>query len=218
MGSRLYARAVLLLALVASPYFAFGQNTVTLTPSVTAGDGTLVTNISWSTTPALTVGTPCLAGGDGVGWNGAKAGSGTVGPLTFTADTHLILSCTFPGDSIATFSWTPAPLNTNGTPYTNGKDVVVRYTFNATVSTGPTPVAGETEVTSPVPNTMKTVTGITQTGTLRAVGFSRNVNNSMSVASTPPAVKVFTGNVVVNQAVDLTVRSVPNGPGAFSIN
>lgn len=193
---------------------AFAQSTVTFTPSVTAGDGTLVTNVTWSTNPPLTAGTPCTATSvpNTTQWSGPKAGSGSAPNLTFTADQRLTLACTFPGDSIVTFTWTNPTQNTNGTPYNNPLNVRLKYTFNPTITTNPsTAAAGETHVdVSQTPaSTMRTVTGISQTGTMTANAYAQNTNNVFSGPSNA-AMKTFTGNVVVTQQVDLIVRSVPN--------
>lgn len=207
----LYLWLAIALSVLSAP--AFAQSTVTLTPSITAGDGTLTTNILWSTSPALTTGTPCVAGSTPTNpqWDGAKAGSGSVTGLTFTQNTRITLSCTFPGDSIVTFTVTPPTQNTNGTPYTNPKSTRIKYTFNPTISTAFDPVVGETAIDLPTPQVMRTVTGITQVGTMRAVGFAVNTADMFSAPSAV-ATKEFRGSFAVNQGVDLTVRSIPNSP------
>lgn len=207
------------LLIAALPVFA--QSTVTLTPSVTAGDGTLVTNLTWSTNPPLSTGTPCTASSvpSTPQWTGAKAGSGSVTGLTFTADQRLTLACTFPGDSIVTFTWTNPTQNTDNSPYTNPQSVRIKYTFNPTLTTNPAVAAsGETHVdVSQTPaSTMRTVTGINQTGTLRGAAFAQNTNGVFSAMSNA-ATKVFQGNVVVTQQVDLIVRSVPNVVTGFTM-
>src|SRR3990172_2984362 len=95
----LYARAVLLFALVA-PLHLYAQSTVTITPSITSGDGVLtIPTLSWSTSPPISTGTPCTATSTpaSTAWDGPKAGSGTVTDLgPFTVNTRLTLSCQFP--------------------------------------------------------------------------------------------------------------------------
>ena len=212
MKRLLFLAAALLLEFAIS-----AQSTVTLTPSITAGDGQVVIpTMSWSTSPPLTTGTPCVAGATPalVAWTGPKAGSGTVTNIVITQNTRLTLSCTFPGDSIVTFTWTNPTQNTDGTPYSNPDIVRLKHTFGASLTNDPAIAAsGETHSDSPqtpTPRTTMTVTGITQVGTLRAVAFARNANGAWSGPSSPPATKVFTGNVTVNQGVDITVRSIPN--------
>lgn len=203
---------------------ASAQSTITLTPSITAGDGTLVTDVAWSTSPALPTGTPCTASStpSTPQWAGAKAGSGSVVGLTFTADQRLTLACVFPGDSIVTFTWTPATTNTNGTAYTNRALTRIRHTFNATLPTSPLPACNaggvscvEMDDSTPTRPTMRTVTGVTTTGTLRAVATHVNASGLESAASNA-VTKAFQGNVTVTQQVDLIVRSVPNAIGGFS--
>lgn len=214
-------RLLLTCILALIPSLLLAQSTVTLTPSITSGDGTLVTNLSWSTNPPLT-GTPCTASSvpTTTQWSGAKAGSGSQTGLTFTADQRLTLVCTFPGDSIATFTWVNPTQNTNATPYTNPKLVRLKYTFNNILTTNPALTAtGESHVDviqTPTPATMRTVTGITSTGTMQANAYAQNTNDAWSSVSNA-AMKVFTGNVAVTQQVDLIVRSVPNVVSGVSI-
>lgn len=205
--------AVLLSLLAALP--AFAQNTVTLGASATSGNGSITTDVTWSTSPALTTGTPCTASGHS-SWTGPKAGSGTQTITISTSGTlQLQLVCTFPGDSIVTFQWTNPTQNTDGSAYTNAKAIRIKYTFNPTLSAAFNPVAGETAVdvpsTNAVPATMRTVTGITQTGTLRASAYAVN---AVDMFSAPSAVvtKVFTGTVPVTQSVSITVNPVPGPP------
>jgi len=206
--------ALLSLASIALVLPLQAQNTVTLTPSITAGDGSVtIPTMSWVTAPLLTVGTPCQAAATPPlsGWTGAKAGSGTVTNLGIPTSTRLTLSCTFAGDSIVTFTWTLPTQNTDGSPYINPKLVRLKYTFNSNLTTNPAVAAsGETHVDAPHPQLVKTVTGVASTGTLRANAYAQNTDNLFSVASVA-VMKTFTGSVVVNQGVDITVRTIPNG-------
>lgn len=191
---------------------ALAQNTITLTPSVTSGDGTITTVLTWSTNPALTAGTPCTASGHPL-WTGPKAGSGTQTITENMSGTFTLgMSCGFAGDSIVTYSWTPPTANTDGTAYTNRGIIRLKHTFAATLTAGPNCGAGETctdvdDTVTPRP-TVRTVTGITQTGTLRAAAFARNSANVFSDVSNV-ATKAFTGNVVVTQSVLITVNPKP---------
>lgn len=200
--------------------FAYAQNTVTLTPSLTSGDGTLtIPTMTWATNPPLTTGTPCTASATPATsqWTGAKAGSGSVSNLgPFTADQRFTLACGFPGDSIVTYSWTPPTTNTNGTPLTDLASYRIKQTFNATLTADPlVAAAGETHVDVTAPASMRTVTGISQTGTLRGSIFARNALGNFSAPSNV-ATKVFTGTVTVTQQVDVIVRSVPNVVTGFT--
>ena len=201
---------------------AHGQMPVTMTPSVTAGDGTLVTNLSWSTNPPLSTGTPCTASSvpNTTMWTGAKAGSGSVNGLTFTADQRLSLVCTFPGDSIVTYTWNAPTQNTNGTPLTDLSGFRIKQTFNAALTTNPQVAAtGETHIDVAASQTMRTVTGISQTGTMLGHMYAKagSAPNERWSAPSNGAMKMFTGNVQVTQQVDLIVRSVPNVVTGFSM-
>lgn len=203
---------------------ANAQSTITMTPSITSGDGQLTIDMTWSTNPPLATGTPCTASAVPATpqWSGAKAGSGSAAGLgPFTADQRLALQCGFPGDSIVTFTWTPATTNTNSSAYTNRGLTRLRYTFNASLPTNPLPACGTGGVTcvdiddsTATRPTMRTVTGITQVGTLRA--FATHVNAaSIESAASNAATKQFQGTVNVTQQVDLIVRSVPNAITGF---
>jgi hypothetical protein len=220
------AMAVLAFCVVAHVRSVDAQNTITMTPSITSGDGQLTIDMSWSTNPPLTTGTPCTASAVPATqqWTGAKAGAGSVTAIgPFTADQRLALQCGFPGDSIVTFTWTPATTNTNGSAYTNRALTRIRHTFNATLPTNPLPACNtggvscvEIDDSTPTRPTMRTVTGITQTGTMRAVATHVNTNGAESAASSA-ATKAFQGSVTVTQQVDLIVRSVPNVVTGFSM-
>lgn len=200
---------------------ANAQNTVTLGASVTTGDGTLTTDVTWSTNPPLTTGTPCTATGSPQ-WAGMKAGSGSQSITIATSGTlNLALTCRFPGDSIVTFTWTNATVNTDNSAYTNPKAVRLVYTFDDTLAlTLPTQPCGGAVVCVDVPDaigsrpTVKTVTGITQTGTLRALAKHVNQNDATSAASNA-ASKMFSGSVDVTQTVVLTVNPLPAAPTGF---
>lgn len=202
---------------------AEAQMTVTMTPSITSGDGTLtIPTMTWSTNPPLTTGTPCTATATPATaqWSGAKAGSGSVSNLgPFTADQRLTLACGFPGDSIVTYSWIPPTTNTNGTPLTDLSGYRIKQTFNAALTTDPlVAAAGETHIDVAAGQTMRTVTGVTNVGTLRASMFARAGADPSPRWSAPSnsATKVFTGTVTVTQQVDLVVRSVPNAATGFT--
>lgn len=213
--------ALLLALLYCIP--ALAQNTVTLGASVTSGNGSLTTDITWSTNPPLTVGTPCVASGHTM-WSGNKAGSGSQTITIAQSGTlPLSLTCTFPGQSIVEFSWTPATTNTDSSVYSNRGLTRIRHTFNATLPvTVPLPACNTGGVTcvdmddsGTTRPTMRTVTGITQTGTLRAYATHLNANGVESAASNAVA-KTFTGAVPVTQSVSITVNPVPNAPSNFA--
>jgi len=214
----MFRRIAIALAFLLSPLLAQAQNTVTLGASVTSGNGSLSTVLTWATNPVIPTGTPCTASGD-PGFTGPKPDHGTTTILISQSGTFTpSITCTFSGDSIVTFSWTPATKNTDNSNYTNPQNVRIKYIFAPTLDPNPTCIAGETCVDVPDPialrPTMRTVTGIVQTGTLRAEAFHQNTNNAYSVPSNA-ATKVFTGSVPVTQSVTLTVNPLPGPPSAF---
>lgn len=199
---------------------AIAQNTVTLGASVTTGNGTLTTDVTWSTSPPLTVGTPCTATGSAQ-WAGMKAGSGTQSITIATSGTlSLALTCRFAGDSIVTFTWTNATQNTDATPYTNPKAVRLMYTFTPLGPTAAWACGADGVVCVDVPDavgsrpTMRTVTGISATGSMSAVARHVNQTDGMSAPSNT-AMKLFQGNVDVTQSVSLTVNPLPGAPSNF---
>ena len=101
--------AIAALALAAA---AHAQTAPSLTYSLTATspDGkTLVPTLTWSTTPAAT---SCAASGD---WTGTKAASGTETQAAVSAAKAYTLTCSWPGDTTATISWTSPTANSDGT-------------------------------------------------------------------------------------------------------
>lgn len=202
---------------------AEAQNTVTLGASVTSGNGSITTDITWSTNPPLTTGTPCVASGH-PSWAGNKAGSGTQTITIATSGTlPLSIICTFPGDSIMTATWVNATTNTDSTPYTNRATTRLYWTFNATLPTNPLPACNTGGVncvnlddSGASRPTMRTITGITQTGTARVVATHINSLGGESAASNG-ATKVFQGNVPVTQSVSITVNPLPGAPSTLAL-
>lgn len=191
---------------------AFGQNTLTFGASVTTGNGTLTTDLTWATNPAIPTGTPCTASG-APSWTGAKAGSGTQSITISTSGTlPLTLSCTWPGgDTFVTYSWTNPTQNTDGSALTNLQTIRIKSGFVATLTSNPNIEApGEihTDVSQTPPLTTRTITGLTSTGTYRAVIFAKNALGVYSVASNE-ATKVFQAPVTRNQSVSITVNPQP---------
>lgn len=106
-------KRLLLLAALALSAPIYSQ-TVTLTPSVTSGVGSISTTLTWSTTPAAQ---SCVASGH-TSWTGDKAVSGTLAlPAIALSGTYtLTLACTWPGSSSsATVNWIQPTANTDGT-------------------------------------------------------------------------------------------------------
>lgn len=106
--------AGLVLLLIGALAFAAPAHaqTVTLTPSVTSGNGSITTTLTWATNPAAQ---SCTASGHAV-WTGTKAASGTqtLPAITMSGSYSLTLACTWPGDTTATVRWTAPTTNTDG--------------------------------------------------------------------------------------------------------
>lgn len=189
---------------------ALAQNTITFSTSTTTGDASVTPVLTWSTSPAAQ---SCTASGAS-NWAGAKAASGTQTLPAITSDATYNLACVWPGDSIATFSWVNPTQNSNGSAYTDPKNIRIKYTFNPSLTAGVNCSSSEVCIDvpqTPTPTTIRTVTGISQTGTLRARFFAQNQRDVFSGESNV-ATKVFTGNVTVNRSVGITVNPVPNAP------
>jgi hypothetical protein len=215
--------SVALLALCVTP--AIAQNRITpFTVSNDRGDGTLVTTVSWGTEPTAQ---SCTATGYAA-WAGPKAPSGSETFTIAESGGHAFnLSCVWPGDSIVTYEWTPATQNTDGSPYVDRKNTVIVRTFDAAfdfanidpVATCASPPAGVgcatlDDAASPRPS-VHTVTGITQTGTLRSSAYHVNQQDAWSAASNV-ATKLFTGVVTVADSVGVTVDPVPRALSGFT--
>lgn len=204
------------LALILLPFSAVLAQTpsVTFSASTTTGDGTLTTDLTWSSTPALP-GTPCAASGLAPQWQGAKAASGTLTGLTISTSgtLNLTLTCTFPADTSLTVNWTNPTQNTDGSPLTNLSNVRIKYGFVGAISSNPAAAAGETMVDvaqTPTPTTTLTRT-ITGTGTLHVAGLAQNSQGVWSSLTMPDATKVFTGSAnPIQKTVTLTINPKPN--------
>lgn len=202
-------KLILIAALACAPLTAVAQMTLTFSAATITGDGEVVPELTWSTSPPAQ---SCAASG-APNWTGTKAAAGTETLAPITSSATYNLECTWPGDSIVTFTWTNPTENTDGSAYTDAKLVRIKYTFNPQLTTNPSVAgAGEFHVDvpqTPTPATMRTVTGITQTGTLRGAAYAQNMRDVFSAASNA-ATKVFTGLVTVNRSVGIVVNPVPS--------
>lgn len=203
----------LLVALL--PLSALAQMTIDFNVSTTTGDGQVMTTITWATNPPAPGATPCTATGLAA-WAGPKAGSGTE-QLTLTSSGTVNIECTWPGDSIATLSWTNPTQNTDNSPYTDRKATVIRWIFNgdprglpqSTLAQALTPPPTGVQSVQLDPSfTMHTITGLSSVGTY---SFTALACNMRDVCSNPSnlAMKTFTGVVTVTKSVGITVNPVP---------
>lgn len=208
--------AAIALSLLALP--ALAQRTIQFSANTTTGDGQVVPVLTWSTSPPAQ---SCTASGQ---WEGEKPPSGTETLPPITSSATYNLSCTWPGDSIATLSWSLPTTNCNGSPVTDLASVVIRYAFEADPTLGhsgaPCSIAHPLEEVMTAPPTggvvlhedldveMRTITGLTQVGEYR---FSAHVCNSRGICSGPSnlAAKTFTGAVTAVESVGIQVNPVP---------
>lgn len=176
----------------------------TFTASVTSANGSLSTRLSWASPGA----TGCTASGH-PSWTGAKPASGSVDlpAIALSGTYNLTLSCTIPGSTSATVTWTPPTQNTDGSALTNLKSYSVHYGKAADA------LAGTLSVNAPA--TTATVTGL-DAGTwffgVRAI----NANNVESALSNV-AQKVISAATTETQSVTLTVNPVPKNPTGTTV-
>jgi hypothetical protein len=193
--------------------------TVTLTPSVTSGNGTLSTKLTWSTMPAAQ---SCTASGH-TSWTGTKAASGSVDlpPITLSGTYTLTLDCTWPGDSTATVRWTAPTTNTDGSALAKCANAdstgpclayyqVYRRVGSADLSAG----AEMTQVRDP--NATQFVKSGLGAG---AQYFAVEVVNGEGVASalSNVASKTITATTTRSQSVTVTVNPKPSPATAVTV-
>jgi hypothetical protein len=194
--------AIALLATLVS--FWTGQahaqtNDLTFTAETVTGVESVVPKLTWATAPAAS---SCTASG-ATNWTGTKPAAGSVTLPAITTGATYVLECTWAADSAAALTWVLPTTNTDGTPYTNPKDLLIRYRY------GTTGAFTELVVTPPT-TTTRTVTGFTSAGTVEFFVFARNSQDTLSVASNR-ATKTFTGTTApVTRSVAITVNPRPS--------
>jgi hypothetical protein len=188
------------------PFSVFAQNTLTLTAATTTGVESVVPALTWSTAPAAT---SCTATGP-ANWAGVKAASGAVTLPAIMVDATYMLECTWSSDTQAALTWDVPTQNTNGTAYTNPKDLLIRYRYGTT--------GAFTEiVVTPATATGRAITGLTGAGTVEFFAFARNTQNELSPASNR-ATKVMPGaSTPVTRSVAITVNPRPSAPTNLAV-
>lgn len=194
--------------------------TVTLTPSVTSGVGSIQTTLTWSTNP---VAASCVAAGH-ASWTGSKAPSGTLAlPVIPLSGTYpLSLTCTWPGVSTATVSWTQPTTNTDGSALarcatTTASGACLAY-FN--VYRGATPAEVVNGEMTPVRD--PTATSYVWPGlaagqhcfAVEAVNGD-GVPSALSNISNP--CKTTTGAQNITRTVNITVNPKPSAPTGVGV-
>lgn len=203
------------LALFALP--ALSQ-TVTLTPSVTSGNGSLSTRLTWATTPAAS---SCSASGH-TSWTGAKAASGAqdLPPITLSGSYTLTLACTWPGETTATVNWIAPTQNTDGSslakctaPSPNGSCLAGFRVFRR-VGTNDMNGAEMTPVDNPNATSLSfpgLVAGTHYFG-VEAVNGSGTPSAMSNISS-----KVITATASRTASVTVTVNPKPSPPTGLSV-
>jgi hypothetical protein len=205
-------KLLLACVLLAAAVPAFAQ-TVTLTPSVTSGNGSIATTLTWSTTPAAT---SCTASGH-ASWTGAKAASGSLAlpVITMSGTYTLTLDCSWPGDAQAIVSWTRPTTNTDGSALaqcavpvpTSGACLAGFRVYKATSPTLPLQSPEMTPVNTPSALSY-TWTGINPAGTYYFAVEAVNANGVPSDVSNV-ASKVITSTTTRNASATVTVNPKP---------
>lgn len=203
-------RLLTTLILVLAPLGAYAQ-TVTLTPSVTSGNGSLATTLTWSTTPAAA---SCEASGH-ASWSGSRAASGTqeLPPLTLSGSYTLTLECTWPGDTSATVRWVAPTENTDGTALakcSGAPSGPCLASFRVRRSLSPTMASPVVVAVNDPEATSHEFTGL-------AAGthyFAVTALNGAGVESDPSNVasKVITATQTRTESVTVTVNPKPAAP------
>lgn len=192
--------ALVLIALVAIGYAnradAQAAGTITFTTQTTTGDGSVVPLLTWSTAPAAT---SCTASGD---WTGTKAAAGTETLAAITQSRTYNLTCTWPGDTQATLSWTPPTTNTDGSALTDLASYVIYYGTTASN------LNQQVNVANPA-TTSRVVTGLTPATWF----FAMTAINARAVESARTGtVSKTISAATASRSVGITVNPRPNAP------
>jgi hypothetical protein len=203
------------LALVAMAAPA-GAQTLDYSVQTSTTDGrSIVPRLAWSTTPAAQ---SCTASG-ATDWTGTKAASGTVTLAAITATRSYTISCTWPGDTSATISWTAPTTNTDGSALAKCASqtevgsclrsyLVARGSNSSNVGSDSRAVADRNA-------TSYTWTGLS-VGTHWFAVVALNGNDIMSAQSTPPVSKVITAGSTQTRTLEVAVR-FPSAPGGVGV-
>lgn len=208
--------AIFISALLYSALTLAAGEVLNFTAATSTGDVSVVPDLSWSTVPpALS----CDATGPS-NWAGAKPVSGSVTLPAITESTDYTLNCTWAADTLATLTWTNPTLNTNGTPYNNPQDLIIKYgPAPATFNNSPPPCSAPITciVVTPPSSTMRTITGFTGVQTVDFVVMARSTGGVISDPSMK-ATKSFPGvGVQVGRTITITVNPKPNTPTGVTV-
>lgn len=195
----------LLLVAIANPASA-QTPTLDFTVQTSTSDGrSIVPRLVWSTTPAAQ---GCTASGSST-WTGSKAASGDTTLAAIVATTSYSLSCTWPGDTTATITWTPPTTNTDGSALAKCSSqtevgsclrsfMVVRGSSESTVGVDSRTVNDRNA-------TSYAWTGLTP-GTHWFSVIVANGNGILSEQAVPPKSKVITASATQSRTLEVAVR------------
>lgn len=192
---------------------AQGQ-TLTFTAETVTGAGSVVPNLTWSTTPAAT---SCTASGAS-DWTGAKPASGTAELAAITSSRTYSLSCTWPGDTSARLTWVAPTQNTDGTALAKcaSQSATGPCLRSFTVHHGESATAlTQTVAVNDRNATTHTITGLPVGPEFFAV---RAVNgDGVSSALSGIVTKTITAAPIVARNVAITVNPQPNPPASLAV-
>lgn len=200
-GKVLAAVVLVVMAIAAMPAQAQTPGTITFAAEVTSGNGSVVPVLTWSTAPTAA---GCVASGNPA-WAGAKAPAGTETLPAITSSTTYNLSCSWPGDTTATLTWTRPTTNTDGTAYTDPRGFRIYYSQNPADLMTRTPVAIDN------PNAAEHVMSSLAPGVWYFVVTAINQRDVQSDPSNQ-VTKTMTSAVEAVQSIGITVNPVPNPP------
>jgi hypothetical protein len=183
--------------------------TMTFTAQNTVGAGSVVPVLTWSSTPAAQ---SCAAAGDPA-WTGTKAASGTQTLAAITSSATYQLTCTWPGDTTATISWTPALTRTDGTPMPKCSSQTATgnclRSFLVVRGSDATTVGSDSKAVDDRNATSYAWTGL-PAGTHFFSVVQVDGDGVMSDQAAPPASKTITSTANVSRSVTITVNPKPS--------
>lgn len=194
--------------------FAVQAQTLTFTAQTTTGAGSVVPVLTWATTPAAT---SCTASGDAA-WTGTKAAAGTVTLAAVTASKTYAMSCTWPGDTTATLTWTAPTQNTDGSALAKCASQTATGSCLRSYSVHRGASAAALVDTKNVDD--RNATGYNWTGLAAGTHFFgvRAINGDGGISELSGVVsKAITAVENVARSVAITVNPKPNAPTGLTV-
>lgn len=197
-------KLLLVLSVLGSSLCLAQTPTVTLTAAATSGNGQVTPVLTWTTNPPAS---SCVAGGD---WTGNKSASGMETLPVITESATYSLRCTWQGDSSALFKWQNPTVNSDGSPYTNRGHSLIVYDND--------PIGG-LDFMQVVANPLQASYQFTNLSPPGTWSFAIYAINDLDISSPQSNVvsKVLTANETSEEALSITVNTVPLAPVALSV-